>query len=147
MKSKSAWLLGLAVAILCAGCAEPECRGSNVRYYDEALAFHLAKRGVSYQSSQGVVCVGGFSATQMRDSQAEVDAVFNQLAYLLRDDCEERAFAEWAKKEGLRFDVRPTAAEKDRPAGRMFHLRPFTREEAAAMQAKLGGAPKGVKCK
>jgi hypothetical protein len=147
MRRKSTWLLYLAVAILSAGCAEPECRGSNVRYYDEALAFQLTKRNVSYKTSQGVVCVGGFSAADMRSAQADVDAVFNQVNRPLKDECEERAFTEWAKKEGLRFDVLPYRDPQNQPAGRMFLLRSFTPEEVASNKAKLEGAPKGATCK
>ena len=36
----------LSLVPLLAGCAEDFCRGSDVKYYDEALAFHLTRRGV-----------------------------------------------------------------------------------------------------
>jgi hypothetical protein len=118
-----------------------------VKYYDEALAFHLTKRGVSHRVSDQVVCVAGRNAAELRAAQADVDASFYEVAHLLRDACEERAFTDWATRERLRFDVRQTLDQQNQPSRKMFHLRSFTREEVASNRARLdAGAPKKAAC-
>jgi NAD(P)-dependent dehydrogenase (short-subunit alcohol dehydrogenase family) len=137
-----------ALAIAIAGCAEDVCRGSEAKYYNEALAFHLAKRGVPHKISANVVCVSARNTAGLRAAEADVDATFPQVAYLLKDSCEERAFAGWARREGLRFDIRSTVDSQNEPSGRMFLLRSFTREEVASNRAKLANdAPKKATCK
>jgi hypothetical protein len=139
---------GMAVLLFAiVGCAEDACRGSDAKYYNEALAFHLAKRGVSYRLSDRGVCVSGRKAAELRAAEIEVDASFHEVAYLLKDSCEERAFVDWARQEGLRFDIRSTVDSQNEPSGRMFLLRSFTREEVVTNRAKLdSGAPRKATC-
>jgi hypothetical protein len=139
---------GIAVFLIAiAGCAEDACRGSDAKYYNEALVFHLAKRGVSYRVSNDVVCVSGRKAAELRAAEAEVDATFHEVAYLLKDSCEERAFVDWAKREGLRYDIRSTLDSQNQRSRKMFLVRSFTREEVASNRAKLAtGAPTEATC-
>ncbi len=140
-------LFGIAFVIALAGCADDACRGSDAKYYNEALAFHLAKRGVPHRIEEHVVCVSARNAAKLRAAEADVDATFPQVAYLLRDACEERAFADWAKREGLRFDIRSTVDAHNQPSGRMFLLRSFTAEELASNRSRLANnAPKSAYC-
>ena len=129
------------------GCADDACRGSDAKYYNAALAFHLAKRGVPYRVSGSVVCVSARNAGGLRAAEADVDASFHEVAHLLRDSCEEHAFADWAKREGLRFEIRSTANSQNQPSGRMFLLRSFTPEEVASNRTKLDNlAAKDATC-
>jgi len=136
-----------ALVIAIGGCAEDACRGSDAKYYNEALAFHLARRGVSYRVSDSVICVPGRNAAGLRAAEADVEASFHEVAHLLVDSCEERAFADWAKREGLRFDIRSTVDSQNQPSRKMFLLRSFTREEVASHRTKLvNNAPKKATC-
>jgi hypothetical protein len=140
-------IIGIAMLVAATGgCAEDACRGSDEKYYNEALALHLAKRGVPYKVSGSALCVSARNAEGLRAAEADVEATFPQVAHLLRDSCEERAFVDWAKREGLRFDLRSTVNSRNQP-GRMFLLRSFTAEEVASNKAKLANsAPKGATC-
>jgi hypothetical protein len=122
---------------LLAACSEPYCGGSDVKYYDDALGHQLALRDIAYQFRRdGMVCVEGRHRAAFADAQREVDKYFHEVAYLLKDACEERAYRQWAEREKLRFDVR----------GRLFLLRSFNAEELAANRKRLADAPKGVSC-
>jgi hypothetical protein len=146
MRSASA-IASIAVVTAIVGCAEDVCRGSDEKYYNQALAFHLARRGVPYRVADRVVCVSAQNAAGLRAAEADVEATFPQIAYLLKDSCEERAFAEWAKREGLRFDVRSTVNLENQQSGRMFLLRSFTSEEVASNRTRLANsAPKKATC-
>ena len=139
--------VSIAFVTAIVGCAEDVCRGSDAKYYNEALAFHLAKRGVPYRLADSVVCVSTKNAAKLRAAEADVEATFPQVAYLLRDSCEERAFVEWAKRDGLRFDVRSTVDLENQASGRMFLLRSFTSEEVASNKTKLANsAPRKATC-
>jgi short-subunit dehydrogenase involved in D-alanine esterification of teichoic acids len=61
---------------------------------------------LSYRVGNDAVCVSGRKAAELRAAEAEVDATFHEVACLLKDSCEERAFVDWAKREGLRVDIR-----------------------------------------
>jgi len=67
-----------ALVIAIGGCAEDACRGSDAKYYNEALAFHLARRGVPYKVSDSVICVAGRNAAGLRAAEADVDASFQR---------------------------------------------------------------------
>ena len=140
--------LGVPVLLsVLGGCAEDACRGSDAKYYNEGLKYHLAKTGVPYRVSGEVICVSGRNASELRAAEARLDASFHQVADLLKDSCEEQAFVEWATKEGLRFDIRDTIRSDGSPGGRMFLLRSFTEEELAANERRLSNdAPKGMSC-
>jgi hypothetical protein len=128
-------------------CAEPKCGGSDLKYYDEAIAYHLARRGVPYRiASDGMVCVDGKHASDLIAADREAAKYFHEVADLLKDSCEEEAFVEWATREKLRFDVRGTYSSDGSPGGRMFLLRSFTAEELAANRRLLTDAPKGASC-
>jgi hypothetical protein len=140
----AAWLLGALAA-----CAEPKCGGSDLKYYDQAIAYHLEQRGIRYKiHSGGMVCVDGKYAAEFVAVDREAAKYFHEVADLLKDSCEEQAFVEWATKENLRFDVRGTYRFDGSPGGRMFLLRSFTADELAANKRRLASdAPKGAKCR
>ena len=138
---------GVAICAATSAAAGEKCGGSDVKYFDEALAYHLTKAAVPYTIKPGgLVCVPESQATALRAAEVEVDASFHEVAHLLRDSCEERALVAWATEQGLRFDVRPTRNARDEPSGRMFLLRSFTRQEASSNREKMGKAPVGAKC-
>lgn len=129
------------------GCAQDVCRGSDAKFYNEALAYQLTARGIPHKLTGDVVCVSARNAPELSAAVARVGETFNQVAHLLRDSCQEQAFVAWAEKEGLRFDVRTTLDVQHRPSARMFRLRSFTTEEVASNAAKLArDAPKGAIC-
>jgi len=136
-------LLALAVCGVLIGCAEPKCGGSDLKYYDQALAYQLGKRGIRADvRNHGMVCVDGRHATEFDAAVREADRYFHEIADLLKDECEERAFVQWATREKLRFDVRGTTSGK-----RMFLLRSFNAEEVASNRQRLTrDAPKGMTC-
>ena len=142
-------VLGIAAAVAAAGVhAAEKCSGSDTKYFNQALIFHLEKRGVPYRVSTDVICVEERYATEFASAQQQLDSYFNELAYKLDDACEERALVDWAQKAGLRFDVLPVRNSRNEPAGNMFFLRSFTREELEHNRAKFDSeAPKDSTCK
>lgn len=144
-----------SVAIWCAAMAiatpafsKEKCGGSDTKYFDEALAYHLARARVPHTVKPGgLVCVPQSRAMDLLRAQTEVDASFHEVAHLLRDACEERALVDWATKQRLRFDVRPTRNARNEPSGRMFLLRSFTREEVSLNRERLAKSPMGATCK
>ena len=141
-------ILGLLLAASTTSLgADDACRGSDARYYKEALAYHLAARGVRYRLTNDLVCVSPQDSSELIAAQAQVHATFHQVAHKLRDSCEERALVAWARREGLRFDVRDTVDARYQPSGRMFLIRSFTPEEVTTNSAKLKReASKGASC-
>jgi hypothetical protein len=130
------------------GCAEPKCGGSDVKYYDQAIGYHLAQRGVPYSiRSGGMVCVEGKHAADFVAAERQAEKYFHEVADLLKDACEEQALVVWATREKLRFDVRGTIRSDGSPGGRMFLLRSFTMEEVAENMRRLSNdAPRGASC-
>jgi hypothetical protein len=129
-------------------CAEPKCGGSDLKYYDQAIGYHLAQRGVRYDiRSGGMVCVEGKYAADFVAAEREAAKYFHEVADLLKSACEEQAIVEWATREKLRFDVRGTIRSDGSPSGRMFLLRSFTAEEVAENRRRLSNdAPRGASC-
>ena len=144
------FLVLTAAVILGVGAADAKetCGGSDAKYYDEALMYHLSKKGISSRTMHGGgLCVDERFAKEFGAAQREVDSHFHEVAHRLSDSCEERAFVAWATKEKLRYDVRPTLDSLKRPSGRMFLLRSFTSEEVAANRSRLKkDAPRGASC-
>src|SRR3954470_9981624 len=104
----------------CAG-ADEVCGGSDARYYDEGLIFHLTKANVPYRRMQhSGICVDAKYASRFREAERELEKYYPQLAHNPKDACEERALVEWARKEGLRYDLRPAFDSAKRPAGNLF---------------------------
>ena len=144
-------VLGVLVAALgsSSALAREECGGSNAKYYDEGLIFYLTKAGVPYRRMDDFgLCVDEKYSTQFKAAKRELDRYFPMLASKPKDSCEERALVEWAQREKLRFELRPSFDIQNRPAGHMFLIRSFTKEELAANREKLDrSAPVGATCK
>jgi hypothetical protein len=118
------------------------CRGSDAKYYNEGLRYQLARLGVPHRVSGEVVCVSARRASDLRAAEMELERTFPQVAELLKDECEERAFVAWATREKLRFDVRESTS-----GHRLFLLRSFNKEELADNMRRLTKeAPKGASC-
>jgi hypothetical protein len=80
-------------------------------------------------------------------AERELDRYFPEIAHKPRDACGERALAEWAEREELRYDLRPSFDMSNRPTGNLFLLRAYTRDEMLTYREKLDrSAPKDVKC-
>jgi hypothetical protein len=92
------------------------------------------------------ICVAEGRAAELDHAQRSLFAHFWEVAQHLRDACEERAFVDWAGREKLRFEVSDAVDLGRKPAGRMFHLRSYTAEEAAAHRRRLQDAPQGASC-
>ena len=140
----------VALSLSLVGCssAEQVCGGSDAKYYDEGLIFHLTKANVPYRRMhQSGLCVDAKYSSQFREAERELEKYYPQLAHNPKDACEEQALVEWAKREGLRYDLRPAFDSANRPAGNLFLLRSFTAEEMASNREKLDrSAPIGATC-
>ena len=126
------------------------CGGSDARYYDEGLIFHLEKARVPYRKMEhGGLCVEEKHGPRLKEAERELEKYFPQIAHNPKDACEEQALVEWAKREKLRYDVRPTVDAAGRPTGRnLFLLRAYTAEEMATYRDKLDrSAPVGMTCR
>ena len=136
--------------VLAFGCAETKqaCSGSDAKYHNEGLIFHLSKAGVPYKRSQGGgVCVDEKYASQLRAADRELERFYPQIAHKPKDACEERALVEWAEKEKLRFDLRQGYDIRKKPSGNLVLLRAYTKEEMASYREKLDKeAPIGATC-
>jgi hypothetical protein len=111
-------------------------------HYNEGLAIHLSKGKIKHAVTDKGVCVASQDAKRLESAAEEFGNYFYDVAELLRDACEERAFVEWATRNRLRFEVRST--DKGR---RMFFLRSFNAEEVALNRQRLRNeGPKGVRC-
>jgi hypothetical protein len=145
----------IAAVVVAAGlhaCADenPVCGGSDARHYDEGLIFHLEKAHVPYRKmDRGGLCVEEKYGRQFRQAERELEKYFPQIAHNPKDSCEEKALVEWATREKLRFDVRPTVDAAGRPSGNnLFLLRAYTAEEMATYREKLDkSAPIGMTCR
>jgi hypothetical protein len=128
--------------------AEDACGGSDAKYYDEGLMFHLARAGVPYRKVDGGgLCVEARYATQLKSAERELDRYFYEIAHNPRDPCEERALVEWARRERLRFVLAPSRNSRNEPAGNLFLVRSFTYEEMVTNRDTFDrSAPKGAKC-
>ncbi len=125
------------------------CGGSDAKYYDEGLIFHLSKANVPFRKMYGSgLCVDDRHSTQFKAAERELERYFPQIAHNPKDSCEERALVEWAQREKLRFDLRPSFDMRNRPAGNLFLLRAFTQEEMVTYRERLDrSAPIGATCK
>lgn len=133
---------------LLAACGSERCEQRELKYYDQALSGQLTKNGVpnTIDPERGV-CVPEKHAAQLKLALGQVDLYFHEVADLLKDACEERAFIAWARKEKLRYEVRDTLRADGSPGRRMFLLRSFSPEEVAVNLRRMANdAPKGVRC-
>lgn len=138
----------ICMASACVAACGQRCIQQELKYYDEALSQQLTKNGISnsLEPDKGV-CVPARHATQMDRATRQVDSYFHEVADMLKDSCEERAFVEWATKEKLRFDIRDTIRSDGSPGGRIFLLRSFSADEVAVNKRRLvDDAPKGASC-
>jgi len=97
----------LTITVLSA-CADetPSCRQSSGKYYDVAVSRQLTRNGVSHTiDPEHGVCVSPDLLPKLEAASREVDTYFPAVAGMLKDECEERAFVEWATREKLRFEV------------------------------------------
>ena len=92
------------------------------------------------------ICVSETHSAELHDAQRQLEKYFYEVAYTLADSCEERAYVEWAKKEGLRFDVLRVLDARMRPQGSVLFLRSYTDEEVLSNRGKLASAPRQAKC-
>jgi len=129
--------------------AHEACGGSDAKYYDEGVIFYLKKAGVPYRRMRGSgLCVHERYSSQLKAAEQELDRYFPQIAHKPKDACEERALVEWARREKLRFELRPAFNERNQPSGKIFLVRSFTHEELVANREKLERlAPIGATCR
>ena len=116
-------------------------------HFEAGIAYHLSKNGVPYRiTGEGGVCVAEEASAEVEAAIRQVEKYFWEVAYLLNNVCEERAFVDWASKENLRFDVADVVDLNRELSGRMFHLRSYTYEEMVSNRRKLNEAPQNVVC-
>jgi hypothetical protein len=149
MRCMAALVATLLLGCTDAGDAKQACGGSDAKYYDEGLIFHLSKAGVPYRRmDKSGLCVDEKYASQLRAAERELERYYPQIAHNPKDSCEETALVEWAQREKLRFDLRQAYDMKQRPAGKLFLLRAFNQEELASYRKKLDReAPLGAICR
>jgi hypothetical protein len=137
-------------AIASGGCiveAKDRCIQRPGSHFDAGVAYHLSKNGIPFRiAGEGGVCVAEEVSLEFESAMRQVEKYFWEVAYHLNNDCEERAFVDWATRENLRFDVGDVVDLNRKPAGRMFHLRSYTYEEVVSNRRKLNEAPQGVVC-
>ena len=140
----------VSVAIWSSGCvAAEECctTWGMPKHYGQALEYHLAKNGIPFQAVEDAICVASNRGADLETAERQVNKYFYEVARPLTDQCEERAFAEWAKKEFLRYDIGSAADSQGRPAGNMFFLRSFTYDEVVSNRRRLEvDAPRNAQC-
>jgi hypothetical protein len=140
----------LATIVLCA-CADrpPSCRQNDGKYYDVAVSRQLTRNGVPHTiDAERGVCVSQALLPKLEAASREVDTYFHEVAGMLKDECEERAFVEWATREKLPFEIRDTKNSDGAYGGRMFLLRSFSRDEIEPNKEKLWNqSPRGAQCK
>jgi hypothetical protein len=149
----------LFITSVCYGCAreeEPQCWPEENQYYVEALSKRLSKNGVTHSfhpkgsvpnRSEASVCYAPRFKPDVKKATQEVDNYFREVAGVLRDACEERAFVEWAAKEKLPIEVVDTESSDGKYAGRMFLIYSITPEDVALNRQKLlDGAPRNARC-
>jgi hypothetical protein len=134
-----------------AACAEesPDCRQNSGKYYDAAISRQMTRNGVPHtiDANRGV-CVSRAFSSKFEAASREVDTYFHEVAGLLKDECEERAFVDWATREKLPFEVVDTTRSDGKPGGRMFLLRSFGRDEVEPNKEKLWNqSPRNAQCK
>ena len=148
---KSTAPIALAVILSSVGIASGKdvCGGSDAKFYDEGLVFHLSKAGVPYRKMfESGVCVDEKYSAQFRAAEREIDRYFPVIAHKPKDSCEERGLVEWAQREKLRYDLRAAHDSQNRPVGNLFLLRSFTQEEMDSNREKLDkSAPRGATCR
>ena len=138
--------------LLSLGCTDeegPPCRSGSTKYHAEALSKRLTKNGVrhSLHPERGV-CYAARNEQDVEKAAREVDGYFYEVAGLFRDECEERAFTEWAKKENLPFEVHNTKNSDGQPSRRLFNIYCITEEDVLINKKKLwDGAPRDARCK
>ena len=141
----------IGAAMILASCglsnAKEACGGSDTKFYDEGLIFHLKRAGVPYRRmSGGGLCVDEKFAPQLKEAERQLERAFHEIATNPRGACEERSLVEWATREGLRYDLIPSHNSQNEPAGNLFLIRSFTYEEMVANREKFKSAPQG-RCK
>jgi hypothetical protein len=137
----------LCLSVPTALSAAETCFQAPGEHYDAGVAFHLGKRGIAHRFRvQSGVCVDERFASAVDDAMRELDGYYWKVSHFLADECEERAFLEWAKERSLRFDIGSVVDLGGRPAGRIFHLRSYTRDEMLANRRTLESSPKGTTC-
>jgi hypothetical protein len=146
-------LLCCTLALVLAGCtAEPSadngrCIKHASPHYDAALAKQLTKTGVKHAVTDKGICVKHGDAARYDAAAAELDKYFGEVAALLKDECEERALVEWARKEGIIHEVKATQKPNSSPGPKMIVLRSFNADEVKLNKLRLANdAPKGVSC-
>jgi hypothetical protein len=133
-----------------AACAPdlPVCEQTVGKYYDTAVARQLERNKVTHrlEGDRGV-CVSRADTAKLHEAMRQVNEYFHEPAFLLADECDERAVVAWATREKLPFEIRDPVGRDGKPTQRMFLIRSFSQEEQAANLRKVRDeAPKGVRC-
>jgi len=142
-----------AVLALCpapgALAQEPErCFQLPAGHYAAGVVHHLSQNAVPHRIDPAAgVCVAAARWSEVEAATQHIDRVYWKVSRPLADECEEKALAEWATREKLRFDISTAYDLKRRPAGRTLYLRSFTSEEMAVNRRKLREAPRDEACK
>src|SRR5438067_11729568 len=90
-------------------------------HFETGIAYHLSKNGIPFRvAAEGGTCVGEGDSAALDAAMRQVEKFFWELAYPILDECEERAFVDWATKENLRFDVGHVVDLGKKAAGRLF---------------------------
>jgi hypothetical protein len=139
---RSVAALVVCIACACSGEVREVCGGTSQKHYDEGLALHLSKAGVPYRRMEGGgLCAAEKYTAQFRAAEKELERYFPEIAFNPHGPCEEKVYLDWAARHSVRHDLVSAKGSDNRPAGKLFLLRPFTAEEYAAYQEKVRSDP------
>lgn len=143
--------MGICACAIASGAgiaeAKDRCIQHPGKHFDAGVAYHLSKNGIPFRIAGELgVCVAEEASPQFEAAIRHVESYFWGVAYHLDNDCEERAFVDWAIRENLRFDVGDVVDLNKKRAGRMFHLRSYTYDEVVSNRRKLDEAPRAGAC-
>ena len=132
----------------CAPTGFDRCRSSSIGNYAQVLSQHLRSEGIPHSlSKEGGVCFAKADSQKVDAVAGQMDNLIQEVATLMKDDCEERALIEWASKQSLSYAVNNTVDSNGKPSKRMFHLQSLTGEEVERNRRRLAEeAPRNVSC-
>lgn len=136
-----------AMALALPAQANEQCVQRPSVHYGPGLAQLLSSERVPHRITPKGICVDEKHAAALDAAERNVDNHFWEVAHLIRSTCEERALIAWATKENLRFEVNEVVDLARKPAGRMFHLRSYTKDEVQANHRRLAEAMRLIACR
>ena len=141
-------LFVVAVVSSCSPGAIEQCTNHSAKYYSDALSAELKKEGVphSFSKDRGV-CFSSLRAANVAIAALEVDRNLFAVIELLQDECQERAFVDWANNSSIPFQIEASKTSDGIAGKHVFVMFSFTAEDVDRNKRRLvADAPKNVNC-